>query len=40
MAKRIGIYPGTFDPITLGHMDIIERGAKLVEEARGRYREI
>ena len=26
---RIGIYPGTFDPITLGHMDIIERGAKL-----------
>ena len=32
MAKRIGIYPGTFDPITLGHMDIIERGAKLVDE--------
>jgi len=30
--KRIGIYPGTFDPITLGHMDIIERGAKLVDE--------
>ena len=32
LAKRIGIYPGTFDPITLGHMDIIERGAKLVDE--------
>ena len=32
MIKRIGIYPGTFDPITLGHMDIIERGAKLVDE--------
>ncbi len=32
MVKRIGIYPGTFDPITLGHMDIIERGAKLVDE--------
>lgn len=32
MAKRIGVYPGTFDPITLGHMDIIERGAKLVDE--------
>jgi pantetheine-phosphate adenylyltransferase len=32
MATRIGIYPGTFDPITLGHMDIIERGAKLVDE--------
>lgn len=32
MAKRIGVYPGTFDPITLGHMDIIKRGAKLVDE--------
>ncbi|MGX7926004.1 pantetheine-phosphate adenylyltransferase [Tsuneonella sp. HG094] len=31
MTTRIGIYPGTFDPITLGHMDIIERGAKLVD---------
>ena len=29
MSKRIGIYPGTFDPITLGHADIIRRGAKL-----------
>jgi pantetheine-phosphate adenylyltransferase len=29
--RRIGVYPGTFDPITLGHMDIIERGAKLVD---------
>jgi len=28
---RIGIYPGTFDPITLGHMDIIRRGSKLVD---------
>lgn len=32
MAKRIGVYPGTFDPITLGHMDIIKRGARLVDE--------
>jgi pantetheine-phosphate adenylyltransferase len=32
MAKRIGVYPGTFDPITLGHIDIIRRGAKLVDE--------
>lgn len=32
MRHRIGIYPGTFDPITLGHMDIIERCAKLVDE--------
>ena len=29
--QRIGVYPGTFDPITLGHMDIIGRGAKLVD---------
>lgn len=32
MEHRIGVYPGTFDPITLGHMDIIRRGAKLVDE--------
>jgi pantetheine-phosphate adenylyltransferase len=29
---RIGVYPGTFDPLTLGHMDIIRRGAKLVDK--------
>ncbi len=29
---RIGVYPGTFDPVTLGHMDIIRRGAKLVDQ--------
>jgi pantetheine-phosphate adenylyltransferase len=28
---RIGVYPGTFDPVTRGHMDIIKRGAKLVD---------
>ena len=28
---RVGVYPGTFDPVTRGHMDIIERGAKLVD---------
>src|SRR5688572_8407794 len=28
---HIGVYPGTFDPVTLGHMDIIRRGAKLVD---------
>ena len=32
MTHRIGVYPGTFDPITFGHMDVIERGAKLVDE--------
>nr|WP_235868178.1 pantetheine-phosphate adenylyltransferase [Paremcibacter congregatus] len=31
MKNRIGLYPGTFDPITLGHIDIIKRGAKLVD---------
>ena len=31
MGQRIGIYPGTFDPITLGHADIIRRGARLVD---------
>ncbi len=28
---KIGVYPGTFDPITLGHADIIARAAKLVD---------
>src|SRR3990170_1288455 len=28
---KTGVYPGTFDPITLGHMDIIRRGVKLVD---------
>ena len=29
---RIAVYPGTFDPITLGHIDIIRRGAHLVDK--------
>lgn len=29
---KTGIYPGTFDPITLGHADIIRRGSKLVDK--------
>ncbi len=29
--ERTGLYPGTFDPITLGHYDIIKRAAKLVD---------
>ncbi len=31
MTPRTGVYPGTFDPMTLGHMDIVRRGAKLVD---------
>ncbi len=31
MTKRIGVYPGTFDPITNGHMDIIERALGIVD---------
>lgn len=29
---RIGIYPGTFDPVTMGHLDIILRASKLVDQ--------
>ena len=32
MAHRIVIYPGTFDPLTYGHIDIIERASKLGDE--------
>ena len=31
MADKIGVYPGTFDPITLGHIDIIRRATHLVD---------
>ena len=31
MKKRIAVYPGTFDPITNGHLDVIERGLKLFD---------
>jgi len=30
--KRIAVYPGTFDPITLGHEDIVRRAARLFDE--------
>jgi len=29
---RIAIFPGTFDPITLGHLDIVDRGRKIFDE--------
>jgi pantetheine-phosphate adenylyltransferase len=30
-SPRVGLYPGTFDPVTNGHVDIIARAAKLVD---------
>ena len=32
MTQLIGLYPGTFDPPTRGHVDIVERAVKLVDE--------
>ena len=32
MSSRVAVYPGTFDPITLGHLDIIRRGTHLVDQ--------
>jgi len=31
MAERVGLYPGTFDPVTNGHLDVISRAARLVD---------
>lgn len=31
MGTRVGLYPGTFDPITNGHLDIIQRAMRLVD---------
>jgi pantetheine-phosphate adenylyltransferase len=31
MAERVGLYPGTFDPITNGHVDIVARAARAVD---------
>ena len=32
MSQKVIIYPGTFDPLTYGHIDIIERGARLGDQ--------
>ena len=31
MTKVVAIYPGSFDPITSGHLDVIERGSRLCD---------
>jgi len=31
MAHRVGLYPGTFDPVTNGHLDIVARAARMVD---------
>ncbi len=32
MKERIAIYPGTFDPITNGHLDVIERASEMFDK--------
>ncbi len=32
MTERIAVYPGSFDPLTNGHVDIIERGARIFDK--------
>lgn len=31
MTRQVGVYPGTFDPVTNGHLDIIERAARILD---------
>src|SRR5512143_2381056 len=32
MKKKLAIYPGTFDPVTNGHLDLVERGLRIFDE--------
>ena len=34
MSRRIAVFAGTFDPVTLGHLDLVRRGAALFDELR------
>ena len=31
MTKKIALYPGTYDPLTFGHLDIIKRATKIID---------
>jgi len=31
-SERTGVYPGTFDPVTSGHMEVVRRSLKLVDK--------
>ena len=31
LSSRVAVYPGTFDPITLGHLNVVERASRLFD---------
>ena len=31
MSERVGLYPGSFDPVTFGHLDLIRRSLRVVD---------